>query len=98
MPGSHAPIPDNILDHIRRCAATEHAMAHQAPQWQLALDHRRWLLAEVDRLRRELARTTCGCCVFGNHDVRCTCDGADCCHPEAYKQYNPAWGHGKDQQ
>lgn len=49
------PIPDNILAHIRECVRREHAAAHMAPQWQLALDHRRWLLAEVDRLRSELA-------------------------------------------
>jgi hypothetical protein len=36
----------------------------------------------------------CMCCTFGNHGIICTCDGKDCCHPEAYKQYNPAWGHG----
>ena len=54
MIGRKAPIPDNILAHIRRCAQAEHPGAHMAPQWQLALDHRRWLLAEVDRLRAEL--------------------------------------------
>lgn len=36
----------------------------------------------------------CFCCTYGNHDIRCTCEGTDCCHPEAYKDYNPAWGHG----
>lgn len=35
----------------------------------------------------------CQCCTFGNHDIICTCDGEGCCHPEAYKEYNPAWGH-----
>lgn len=38
--------------------------------------------------------TVCLCCTFGNHDTRCTCDGKECCHPEAYKEYNPSWGHG----
>lgn len=23
----------------------------------------------------------CQCCKFGNHTEKCTCDGADCCHP-----------------
>lgn len=55
MIGRKAPIPDNILAHIRECVRREHAAAHMAPQWQLALDHRRWLLAEVDRLHAELA-------------------------------------------
>jgi hypothetical protein len=36
---------------------------------------------------------TCGCCTFGNHNIICTCDGTGCCHPEAYKEYNPTWGH-----
>lgn len=58
MIGSKVPIPDNILAHIRQCAATEHPGGHMAPQWQLALDHRRWLLAEVDRLRAELKEVT----------------------------------------
>ncbi len=54
MIGRDAPLPDNILDHIRRCVRAENPMAHMAPAWQIALDHRRWLLAEVDRLRSEL--------------------------------------------
>jgi hypothetical protein len=37
----------------------------------------------------------CQCCTFGNHSIRCTCDGSDCCHPKDYLMYNPAWGHGK---
>ena len=36
----------------------------------------------------------CACCTFGNHDMRCSCDGSDCCCPEAYLDYNPEWGHG----
>lgn len=24
----------------------------------------------------------CECCDFGEHSVRCTCDGSGCCHPE----------------
>lgn len=55
MIGRTVPIPDNILDHIRGCVASEHAAGYMAARWQLAIDHRRWLLAEVDRLRGELA-------------------------------------------
>lgn len=42
-----------------------------------------------------LGSRICQCCTFGNHDIRCTCDGSDCCHPEAYQEYNPDWGHGR---
>lgn len=80
------PIPDNILDHIRHLVASEHRMAHQALGWQLALDHRRWLLAEVDRLRTRVQllenRSTCQCCFFGNHTEPCICDSGWCCHPQ----------------
>ena len=56
MIGRDSPIPDVILDGIREKVRTEHAAACMAPAWQLAIDHRRWLVAEVDRLRGELAR------------------------------------------
>lgn len=42
----------------------------------------------------KLGARICQCCTFGNHDIRCTCDGTGCCHPERYLEYNPEWGHG----
>lgn len=53
---------------------------------------------EVHELEHKLDNLTCQCCVYGNHSFKCTCDGADCCHPTAYLDYNPAWGHGKESQ
>lgn len=29
---------------------------------------------------------TCLCCTLGNHTEPCTCDGADCCHPERHSE------------
>ncbi len=54
-------------------------------------------MAERDLAAAAILRTaaTCQCCGFGNHSIRCTCDGSDCCHPDDYLMYNPAWGHGK---
>jgi len=43
-------------------------------------------LEEVQRLSGELDAATCQCCVFGNHMETCTCDGANCCHPENHDE------------
>jgi hypothetical protein len=66
-------------------------------------DVRRWAaysgefdeeLARIEECEKNWAKATCQCCVFGNHSLGCACDGEGCCHPEAYKEYDPSWGHG----
>ncbi len=48
------PISDVVMAHIRHAVATTYPEAHYATSWQDAIEHRRLLLAEVDRLRAEL--------------------------------------------
>ncbi len=49
---------------------------------------------EIESLGLVYDRLLCQCCRYGNHDIRCTCDGEGCCHPEAWRRYGPDWGHG----
>lgn len=88
------PMTDERLAQIRPMVAGLEPYVSIPPdreEWHYAVKD---LLAEVDRLRSEVNRLTCQCCFFGNHSIKCTCDGADCCHPQAYLDYNPKWGHG----
>lgn len=49
---------------------------------------------EVRELERTMDNLICQCCAYGNHSIKCTCSGDGCCHPEAYLEYDPTWGHG----
>jgi len=42
---------------------------------------KRWPQQAVESDRRY-----CQCCYYGNHDIQCICDGAECCHPERHPE------------